>query len=55
MSGHLKGLPIQELLTRINTLETKFVRTGKYERRDSSKGSVAHIKERVVELDILRR
>ncbi|KAA0043028.1 senescence-specific cysteine protease sag39 [Cucumis melo var. makuwa] len=43
----LKGLPIQELLTRVDTLETKFVRIVNYERGDSSAGSVAHIEEHV--------
>ena len=45
MTRHLNGLTIQELLTMVDTLKTKVVRTGKYERWDSSRGSVAHIKE----------
>ncbi|KAA0061383.1 uncharacterized protein E5676_scaffold692G00720 [Cucumis melo var. makuwa] len=49
--GRVKGLPIQELLARVNTLEGKVGRTGSHKRGDSSTGSVAHIEERVQELD----
>ncbi|TYK23878.1 uncharacterized protein E5676_scaffold419G00550 [Cucumis melo var. makuwa] len=51
VTDRLDGLPIQELLTRIDTLETKFVRTGNYERGNSSTGSIADIEEHVGELD----
>ena len=47
------GLPIQELLTRVDTLESRIVRTENvtYKRRDSLLGSVAQMEERVMELD----
>ncbi|KAA0062476.1 uncharacterized protein E5676_scaffold325G00940 [Cucumis melo var. makuwa] len=51
VTSRLDGLPIQELLTRVDTLETKVVRTGNYEHGDSSTSYVSHIEERVVELD----
>ena len=47
VAGRLDGLPIQELLARVNTLEVNVARTGNYERGDNSRGSVAHIEERV--------
>ena len=39
--GHLDKLPIQELLTRVHTLETKVVRIGCHECEDSLTGFVA--------------
>ncbi|KAA0062302.1 uncharacterized protein E5676_scaffold313G003310 [Cucumis melo var. makuwa] len=49
--GRVEGLPIQELLARVNTLKGNVGRTSSHERGDSSMGSVAHIEERVQELD----
>ncbi|KAA0066681.1 uncharacterized protein E5676_scaffold384G00030 [Cucumis melo var. makuwa] len=51
VAGRVEGLPIQELLARVDTLEGTVGRTGSHERGDSSTGSVAHIEERVKELD----
>ncbi|TYK28632.1 uncharacterized protein E5676_scaffold2030G00580 [Cucumis melo var. makuwa] len=51
VAGRVKGLSIQELLARVDTLEGKVGRTGSHERGDSSTGSVAHIEEHVQELD----
>ena len=53
VSGRLDGLPIQELLTRVDTLESRIVTTGNvtYEHGNSSSGSVAQMEERVMELD----
>ncbi|KAA0046219.1 uncharacterized protein E6C27_scaffold284G00070 [Cucumis melo var. makuwa] len=51
VAGRVEGLPIQELLARVDTLEGIVGRTGSHERGDSSTGSVAHIEERVQELD----
>ena len=52
VSGCLDGLPIQELLTRVDTLESQVLRTGNVtERGDSSSSSVAQMEEQVMELD----
>ncbi|KAA0041962.1 reverse transcriptase [Cucumis melo var. makuwa] len=51
IAGRVEGLPIQKLLARVDTLEGTVGRTGSHERGDSSTGSVAHIEERVQELD----
>ncbi|KAA0053384.1 uncharacterized protein E6C27_scaffold428G00460 [Cucumis melo var. makuwa] len=51
VAGRVEGLSIQELLARVDTLEGTVGRTGSHERGDSSTGSVAHIEERVQELD----
>ncbi|TYK10089.1 uncharacterized protein E5676_scaffold16G002290 [Cucumis melo var. makuwa] len=51
VAGRVKRLPIQELLARVDTLEGTVGRTGSHERGNSSTGSVAHIEERVQELD----
>ncbi|KAA0045293.1 uncharacterized protein E6C27_scaffold316G00510 [Cucumis melo var. makuwa] len=51
VAGRVEGLLIQELLARVDTLEETVGRTGSHERGDSSTGSVAHIEERVQELD----
>ncbi|KAA0051361.1 uncharacterized protein E6C27_scaffold55G00850 [Cucumis melo var. makuwa] len=53
VAGRVEGFPIQELMTRVDALETtiNIGRTVNYERGDSSTGSVAHIEERVQELD----
>ncbi|KAA0052266.1 uncharacterized protein E6C27_scaffold207G00900 [Cucumis melo var. makuwa] len=53
VTDHVEGLPIQELLARVNTLEenTNVRRTVNYERGDSSSGFAAHMEERVSELD----
>ncbi|KAA0066144.1 Endo-1,4-beta-xylanase A [Cucumis melo var. makuwa] len=51
--GRVEGLPIQELLVRVDTLETNtnVRRTINYERVDSSSGFAAHMEEHVSELD----
>ncbi|KAA0067252.1 uncharacterized protein E5676_scaffold231G00330 [Cucumis melo var. makuwa] len=53
VAGRVEGLPIQELLARVDALEenTNARRTVNYERGDSSSGFAAHMKERVSELD----
>ena len=53
MFGRLDRLPIQELLTRVDTLESRVMRTENvtYEHGDSSSGSVAQMEEQVMELD----
>ncbi|KAA0051479.1 uncharacterized protein E6C27_scaffold55G002480 [Cucumis melo var. makuwa] len=53
VAGRVEGLPIQELLARVDALEenTNARRTINYERGESSSGFAAHIEERVVELD----
>ncbi|TYK02461.1 uncharacterized protein E5676_scaffold1738G00820 [Cucumis melo var. makuwa] len=51
VAGCVEGLPIQELLARVDTLEVNVRRTGNYEYRDSSSGFVAHMEGRVNELD----
>ena len=51
VAGRVEGLPIQELLARVDTLEETVGRIGSHECGDSSTGSVAHIEERVQELD----
>ncbi|KAA0040334.1 uncharacterized protein E5676_scaffold142G004340 [Cucumis melo var. makuwa] len=53
VAGRVEGFLIQELMARVNSLETNINigRTVKYERGDSSTGSVVHIEERVQELD----
>ncbi|KAA0060754.1 senescence-specific cysteine protease sag39 [Cucumis melo var. makuwa] len=45
--GRVEGLPIQELLARVDTLERTVGRNGSHERGNSSTGSVAHIEEHV--------
>ena len=47
----LDGMPIQELMFRVDTLEEIATRVGGFERGDSLTGSVAQIKERVNGLD----
>ncbi|KAA0062590.1 polyprotein [Cucumis melo var. makuwa] len=47
--GRVEGLPIQELLARVDTLEENG-RTTNYEYGNSSSGFVAHMKKRVNEL-----
>ncbi|TYK00114.1 senescence-specific cysteine protease sag39 [Cucumis melo var. makuwa] len=49
--GRVEGLPIQELLARVDTLEGNVVRIVNYEYGDSSLGFVAHMEECVNELD----
>ncbi|TYK19785.1 senescence-specific cysteine protease sag39 [Cucumis melo var. makuwa] len=51
--GRVEGLPIQELLARVDTLKanTNVKRTVNYEPGDSSSGFTAHMEERVNELD----
>ncbi|TYK08452.1 uncharacterized protein E5676_scaffold654G00680 [Cucumis melo var. makuwa] len=53
VAGCVEGLPIQELLTRVDILETNISvgRTVNYERGDSLSGFAAHMEERVNELD----
>ncbi|KAA0050696.1 9-cis-epoxycarotenoid dioxygenase NCED6 [Cucumis melo var. makuwa] len=53
VAGRVEGLPIQELLARVDTLEanTNVRKTVNYERGDSSSGFAAHKEERVNELD----
>ncbi|KAA0046343.1 uncharacterized protein E5676_scaffold426G00500 [Cucumis melo var. makuwa] len=51
VAGRVEGLPIQELLARVNTLEGNIRRTVSYEYGDSSSGFVAHMEERINELD----
>ncbi|TYK09782.1 uncharacterized protein E5676_scaffold127G00720 [Cucumis melo var. makuwa] len=48
VAGRVEGLPIQELLARVDTLETNITvgRTVNYERGDSSSGFAAHMEER---------
>lgn len=47
----LNGLPITEFLARVDTLEAKTIRIGKYKRGNSSTGSVSHIKKHDGKLD----
>ncbi|KAA0041705.1 uncharacterized protein E5676_scaffold594G00420 [Cucumis melo var. makuwa] len=51
VAGPVEGLLIQKLLTRVDTLEENVGRTYSHECGDNSTGSVAHIEERVQELD----
>ncbi|KAA0035434.1 senescence-specific cysteine protease sag39 [Cucumis melo var. makuwa] len=51
IASRVKGLPIQELLARVDTLEGNIGRIVNYEYRDSSSGFVTHMEERVNELD----
>ncbi|KAA0057471.1 uncharacterized protein E5676_scaffold216G001550 [Cucumis melo var. makuwa] len=51
VAGRVEGLPIQELLARVDTLEGNVGRTVKYEYGDSSSSFVAHMEECVNELD----
>ncbi|KAA0062566.1 senescence-specific cysteine protease sag39 [Cucumis melo var. makuwa] len=51
VADRVEGLPIKELLARVDTLEGNVGRTVNYEYRDSSSGFVAHMKGRVNELD----
>ncbi|KAA0055941.1 uncharacterized protein E6C27_scaffold319G00670 [Cucumis melo var. makuwa] len=53
VAGRVEGLPIQELLARVDALEenTNARRTINYERGESSSGFAAHMEERVGELD----
>ncbi|KAA0057277.1 polyprotein [Cucumis melo var. makuwa] len=47
VAGRVKGLPIQELFARVDTLEGNIGRTVNYEYGDSSSGFVAHMEEHV--------
>ncbi|XP_031745591.1 uncharacterized protein LOC116406038 isoform X1 [Cucumis sativus] len=53
VSGRLDGLPIHDLLARVDTLESQIrkIENVPYERGNSSSGSVARMEERVIELD----
>ncbi|KAA0036510.1 uncharacterized protein E6C27_scaffold17875G00010 [Cucumis melo var. makuwa] len=53
VAGRVEGLPIQELLARVDALEenTNARRTINYERGESSSGFGAHMEERVGEID----
>ncbi|KAA0038414.1 uncharacterized protein E6C27_scaffold270G003130 [Cucumis melo var. makuwa] len=53
VAGRVEGLPIQELLARVDTLKANMnvIRTVYYEHGDSSSGFAAHMEERVSELD----
>jgi len=51
VAGRLDGMPVKELMLRVETLETKAARPSSFERGDSSSNSVAHMEERVEELD----
>ncbi|KAA0035567.1 reverse transcriptase [Cucumis melo var. makuwa] len=51
VASRVEGLPLQELFARVDTLEGNVGRTGSHGRGDSSMGTVAHIEERVQELD----
>ncbi|KAA0045427.1 uncharacterized protein E6C27_scaffold294G00240 [Cucumis melo var. makuwa] len=53
VAGRVEGLPIQELLARVDALEenTNARRTINYERGESSSDFAAHMEERVSELD----
>ncbi|TYK22735.1 uncharacterized protein E5676_scaffold1163G00650 [Cucumis melo var. makuwa] len=51
VASRVEGLPIQELLARVDTLEANAGRTVNYEYGDSSSGFVAHMEERVNELN----
>ncbi|TYK07348.1 uncharacterized protein E5676_scaffold202G00640 [Cucumis melo var. makuwa] len=51
VAGRVEGLPIQELLARVDTLEVNVGRTGNYEYGDSSLGFFAHMEGRINELD----
>ncbi|TYK03044.1 uncharacterized protein E5676_scaffold46G001390 [Cucumis melo var. makuwa] len=53
VAGRVEGLPIKELLARVDALEenTNARRTINYERGESSSGFAAHMEERVSELD----
>ncbi|KAA0066690.1 senescence-specific cysteine protease sag39 [Cucumis melo var. makuwa] len=51
VAGRVEGLPIQELLARVDTLEANVGRLGNYEYGDSSSGFVAHMEGRVNEVD----
>ncbi|KAA0049646.1 reverse transcriptase [Cucumis melo var. makuwa] len=51
VAARVERLPIQELLARVDTLEGNIGRTVNYEYGDSLSGFVAHMEERVNELD----
>ena len=53
VSIRLNGLPIQDLLARVDTLESQIIRTGNvtYKRGDSLSGSATRMEERVIKLD----
>ena len=51
IKGRLDGLPIQEIMYRMENLEIKITKNGGFERGDSSIGSVGLIEERVDGLD----
>ncbi|TYK14476.1 uncharacterized protein E5676_scaffold186G001430 [Cucumis melo var. makuwa] len=51
VAGRVEGLPIQELLVRVDTLEANVGRIGNFEYGDSLSGFVAHMEGRVNELD----
>ena len=57
VSGRLNGLPIQDLLARVDTLESQIQRIENvpYERGDNSSGSIARMEERVMEKITLRK
>ncbi|KAA0042047.1 senescence-specific cysteine protease sag39 [Cucumis melo var. makuwa] len=55
VAGHVEGLPIQELLVRVDTLEVNVGRTDNYKYGDSSSGFVAHMEGRVNELDSFQK
>ncbi|KAA0062485.1 uncharacterized protein E5676_scaffold325G00830 [Cucumis melo var. makuwa] len=51
LADRVKGLSIQELLARVDTLEGKVGRTSSHKLRDSLTSFIAHIEECVLELD----
>uniref|UniRef100_A0A9I9EF88 Uncharacterized protein n=1 Tax=Cucumis melo TaxID=3656 RepID=A0A9I9EF88_CUCME len=51
VAGRVEGLPIQELLARVDTLEGNVGRIVNYEYGDSFSGLVSHMEERANELD----
>jgi len=51
LNARVDALPITELTLRVDSLEHKTTRPGSFERGDSSTSSVAHMEERVEELD----
>ena len=57
VSDRLDGLPIQDLLARVDMLELQIQRIGNvsYERGDSSSGFVVQMEERVMKLDNSRK
>ena len=51
IKGWLDGLPIQEIMYRMENLETKTTKNGGFERGDNSIGFACFIEERVDDLD----